>query len=84
MCIRDRARTLRTPSAIKTDTFFGGKVELLKFQLPADSPLSGKTLMELPSVTKAKVLVCAVERGEQEILSLIHIYTDAEYAAARP
>ena len=61
------ARTLRTPSAIKTDTFFGGKVELLKFQLPADSPLSGKTLMELPSVTKAKVLVCAVERGEQEI-----------------
>lgn len=61
------ARTPRTPSAIKTDTFFGGKVELLKFQLPADSPLSGKTLMELPSVTKAKVLVCAVERIEQEI-----------------
>lgn len=35
------ARTLRIPSAIKTDTFFGGKVELLKFQLPADSPLAG-------------------------------------------
>ena len=67
ICATEMARTLRTPSAIKTDTFFGGKVELLKFQLPADSPLSGKTLMELPSVTKAKVLVCAVERGEQEI-----------------
>ena len=64
ICATEMARTLRTPSAIKTDTFFGGKVELLKFQLPADSPLSGKTLMELPSVTKAKVLVCAVERGE--------------------
>ena len=51
ICATEMARTLRTPSAIKTDTFFGGKVELLKFQLPADSPLSGKT----------------VERGEQEI-----------------
>lgn len=67
ICANEMARTLRTPSAIKTDTFFGGKVELLKFQLPSDSPLAGKTLMELPSITKAKVLVCAVERGEQEI-----------------
>ena len=64
ICATEMARTLRTPSAIKTDTFFGGKVELLKFQLPADSPLAGKTLMELPAVTKAKVLICAVERGE--------------------
>ena len=67
ICATEMARTLRTPSAIKTDTFFGGKVELLKFQLPADSPLAGRTLMELPSITKAKVLICAVERGEQEI-----------------
>lgn len=67
ICANEMARTLRTPSAIKTDTFFGGKVELLKFQLPSDSPLAGKTLMELPPITKAKVLVCAVERGEQEI-----------------
>ena len=63
----EMARTLRIPSAIKTDTFFGGKVELLKFQLPADSPLAGRTLMELPGITRAKVLICAVERGEQEI-----------------
>ena len=67
ICATEMARTLRIPSAIKTDTFFGGKVELLKFQLPADSPLAGRTLMELPSITKAKVLICAVERGEQEI-----------------
>ena len=33
ICATEMARTLRTPSAIKTDTFFGGKVELLKFQL---------------------------------------------------
>ena len=53
ICATEMARTLRTPSAIKTDTFFGGKVELLKFQLPADSPLAGRTLMELPGITKA-------------------------------
>ena len=33
ICATEMARTLRIPSAIKTDTFFGGKVELLKFQL---------------------------------------------------
>ena len=63
ICATEMARTLRIPSAIKT----GGKVELLKFQLPADSPLAGRTLMELPGITRAKVLICAVERGEQEI-----------------
>lgn len=67
ICATEMARTLRTPSAIKTDTFFGGKVELLKFQLPADSPLDGKALMELPSITKVKMLICAVERGEQDV-----------------
>ena len=55
ICATEMARTLRIPSAIKTDTFFGGKVELLKFQLPADSPLAGRTLMELPGITRAKV-----------------------------
>ena len=57
ICATEMARTLRIPSAIKTDTFFGGKVELLKFQLPADSPLAGRTLMELPGITRAKVQI---------------------------
>jgi len=66
-CATEIARTLRIPSAIKTDPFANGHVELLKFQLPEDSPLAGRTLMELPGLTRAKVLICAVERGEQEI-----------------
>ena len=66
-CAEEMARSLRIPSAIKTDTFAGGNVELLTFQLPADSVLVGKTLMELPSLIRAKVLVCAVERGEKEV-----------------
>ncbi len=66
-CATEIARSLRIPSAIKTDTFAKGHVELLKFQLPAGSILEGRTLMELPSLVRAKLLVCAVERGEQEI-----------------
>lgn len=66
-CATEIARSLRIPSAIKMDTFADGKVELLKFQLPADSRLVGKTLMELPGLIRAKVLICAVERGENEV-----------------
>ena len=66
-CAAEIARTLRTPSAIKTDTFAGGCVEMLKFQLPPDSQLVDKQLMELPGLIKAKVLICAVERGENEV-----------------
>ena len=66
-CAEEMARSLRTPSAIKTDTFAGGNVELLMFQLPADSALVGKTLMDLPSLIRSKVLVCTVERGENEV-----------------
>ena len=67
LCATEIARTLRIPSAIKTDTFANGHVELLKVQIPQDSLIAGKTLMELPSLVKAKILICAVERGEQEI-----------------
>ena len=42
-------------------------MELLKFQLPPDSQLVDKQLMELPGLIKAKVLICAVERGENEV-----------------
>lgn len=66
-CATEIARSLRTPSAIKTDTFAGGNVELLTFRLPAGSILEGRTLTELPSLVRAKLLVCAVERGEQDV-----------------
>lgn len=63
-CAQEMARSLRVPSAIKADAFAGGRVELLQVQIPEDSVLTGKTLMELPSLTaNAKVLIGAVERG---------------------
>lgn len=60
------ARILRAPSAIKIDTFARGRVEMHKVCLPEDSPLNGMKLMELSKV-QSGVLICAVERGEQDV-----------------
>lgn len=65
-CAAEMARVLRFPNALEIDTFAGGQVEILKFHIPEDSPLNGLALMELGKF-KAKVLICAVERGEQEV-----------------
>ncbi len=65
-CALEMARVLRFPSAIKVDTFAKGQVEILKFNVAADSPLNGLALMEMEKF-KAKVLICAVERGEQDV-----------------
>lgn len=59
------ARILRFPSAIKIEPFAKGRVELLKYKLPANSKFAGCNLIELSRITKAEVLICAVERGEE-------------------
>lgn len=59
---REIARVLRFPSAIKIDTFAKGRVEMLKFRVPAGSSLDGMLVMDIAPKLKADVLVCAVER----------------------
>lgn len=65
-CAREMARVLRIPSALEIDTFAKGQVEILKFSIAEGSPLDGMKLTEMGKF-KAKVLICAVERGEQEV-----------------
>jgi len=65
---REIARVLRFPSADKIDTFANGKVELLKFEITEGSVLENKTLIDIAKLTKAEVLICAVERGEQVVI----------------
>lgn len=60
------ARILRTPSAIKIDTFSGGRVELHKVRIEEGSPLAGIKLLELGKL-QSGVLVCVVERGEHDV-----------------
>ena len=56
------ARVLRFPSAIEIDTFAKGRVELLRFKIPADSVLDGLTLVDMHTKLHCEVLVCTVER----------------------
>lgn len=65
-CAVEMARLLRFPSAIKIDTFARGQVEILKLNVAAGSPLDGIALMEMGKF-QAKVLICAVEREEQDV-----------------
>lgn len=65
---REISRLLRFPAASKIDTFAGGKVQLIKFQLPEgilDRPLK---LSEFSAKMSANVLVCAVERDNAVII----------------
>ena len=62
------ARVLKFPSAIKIETFAKGKVELLTFRLPENSPLVGMKVKDVVITLKCDILVCTVERdGEAYI-----------------
>ncbi len=62
------ARLLRFPSAIKSDTFAKGRVELLRVQIPEGSVLHNRKVMEIVSFFMCDVLVCAVERGDEVVI----------------
>jgi len=85
------ARVLRFPSAMKIDTFAGGRVELVKFRLPEGSPLSGMSVRDVVSRLHCDVLICTVEReddayiakgdfvfAERDVISLIASPSNAE------
>ena len=63
------ARVLRFPSAIKIETFAGGKVELLKYRLPEGSRLTGMAVKDVVAKLGCDVLVCTVERGDEAYIA---------------
>ena len=62
-------RVLRFPSAMKIDTFAGGRVELVKFRLPENSPLVGMSVREVVSKLHCDVLICTVERNDEALIA---------------
>lgn len=62
------ARVLRFPSAISIETFAKGKIELVKFKLPEDSPLVGMSVKDFISKQKCDVLFCTAERGDDAFI----------------
>ncbi len=67
-CAAEISRLLRHPSAVGMDTFAGGKVDLTEIVIDTGSPLCGMPLYRMRTVTDARVLVCAIKRGDSVII----------------
>lgn len=55
-------RLLKYPGFLKLETFAKGRVEIVELRVLEDSKLCGRSLSELNSVVKCKILVCTVLR----------------------
>ncbi len=53
------------PEALKIETFSKGMVDLIQLYIPKNSPLGGLSLSEIHEKYQVRLLVCAVERGEE-------------------
>jgi trk system potassium uptake protein TrkA len=60
-------RLLEVPFAADVEDFENGKVKIIGFRIPSNSKLIGKTLKNL-NLTGPKVLIGAIQRGEQIII----------------
>lgn len=58
-------KIINFPEAIRVDSFAKGNVDLVELYLPVNSPLIGKSLIEIYQQYQVKVLVCAVQRDEE-------------------
>lgn len=59
------ARNLIFPAASKVETFVKGRIELVEFPIREQNPIIGYKLADLYRKFQIKLLICAVERGEE-------------------
>ncbi len=62
------ARQMLFPDASKIETFVKGRVELIEFWITEQSGLKEMSLAEMYNRFQVKMLVCAVERGEDVVI----------------
>ena len=61
-------RLLKYPGFLQRDVFAKGRTEIVELKIDENSKLCGATLIEMGSIVKCRVLVCAVLRGESAIV----------------
>ena len=61
---REIFHILQFPSSINRDFFAKGQGEVVEFKIRGNSPVVGKSLVELYRSSRIKMLICAVERGD--------------------
>lgn len=59
---REVERLLRFPGFLRRDTFAKGRTAIVELRVEEDSKLRGVSLIQMNSIVKCKVLVCAVLR----------------------
>ena len=59
---------INLPSTTKIERFAKGRVTMVEILIEEGNPLAGETLISIAMKTKTKVLICAVQRGEQVII----------------
>ncbi len=62
------SRQLILPSDVKVDFFAKGKIEMVEYTIPENSPLCGIRLPQLPQKLKMQILVCAAVREGQVLI----------------
>ena len=65
---KEISRVLRFPSAQKVETFSRGRVELVQILVEEGSLLDGQPLFTIGTKFKSKILICAIERGDNVII----------------
>lgn len=58
-------RVLITPDAAKVEVFEKGRMELVEYKIPDNSPILDCSLLEIYKKTKIKFLICAVQRDSE-------------------
>lgn len=61
-------KQLQLPSFLERDTFSKSRTEIVRIKIFPESPLAGLSLMQLRSVTKIQVLVCAVLKDGEAVI----------------
>ena len=62
---REISRILRSMHTVKIESFARGRADLVEIPMAEDSPFVGLKLSELYKKFKLKILICAVQRGEE-------------------
>lgn len=58
-------KILNFPEALRIDSFAKGNVDLVELFIPENNPLVGESLISVSQKYQIKVLVCAIERGDE-------------------
>lgn len=64
----EMSRLLRYPTAISLDSFAKGRVDLAEMIISEGSPLDGLKISEITRTLDVRLLVCAIQRGEEVII----------------